>query len=315
MAAAASGRAGGKWAAQHRHLGLSPLAPGDVVGSTYVVEQLLGGGAYGDVYRVRHRFLGLQAMKVLRPDPMNQSVEGLLAEARLLVDLLHPNIVRVYDANESATPAGTFAYITMEHLPVGTLSSLLARRVRLPLPSVLEIGSQLLSALDCAHRSSPPVIHRDITPGNVLVSRESPIFVKLADFGNAGRVHPETRILRAAGTIRYLPPEAAFGFATELGDLYAVALLLYEALTGAAAFPSVATQRSTLVELRTELLEGKKHRPLPPSRLRADVPPAVDEMLLRALAPKAEDRFSSASEFLKSVATVAAGPAGAVTPT
>lgn len=283
-----------------------------MVGSTYVVEERLGGGAYGDVYRVRHRFLGLQAMKVLRPDPMNPKVEGLLAEARLLVDLLHPNIVRVYDANEAMTQSGTFAYITMEHLKAGTLSGLLARRVRLPLSSVLELGTQLLSALECAHGSSPPVIHRDITPGNVLVSRESPLTVKLADFGNAGRVHPETRILRAAGTIRYLPPEAAFGFATELGDLYAVALLLYEALTGAAAYPSAATQRSTLVELRTELLQGKKQLPLPPSKLRTDVPPAVDAVILRALAPQASDRFASAREFMRSIAGVR-GSEGAAT--
>jgi eukaryotic-like serine/threonine-protein kinase len=255
---------------------------------------------------VRHRFLGLQAMKVLRPDPMTPSAEALLAEARLLVDLLHSHIVRVYDANEATNSSGTFAYITMEHLPGGTLSKFLAKRVRLPMSSVLELGAQLLSALEYAHGSSPPLIHRDITPGNVLVSGESPFSVKLADFGLAGRVHPETRILRAAGTIRYLPPEAAYGFATELGDLYAVALLMYEALTGAAAFPQVATERSTAAQLRTELLEAKKKPPLPPSRLRAEVPRGLDDLLLRALEPDSNKRFRTATEFLGCVGDLAA---------
>ena len=264
-----------------------------------MVEARLGGGAYGDVYRVRHRFLGVQAMKVLRPDPLAPSLEALLAEAKLLVDLLHPNIVRVYDANEATSPSGAFAYLTMEHLPVGTLSSVLARRVRLPLRSVLELGAQLGSALEYAHGSAPPVIHRDITPGNVLVSRENPLSVKLADFGLAGRVHPETRILRAAGTIRYLPPEAAWGFASELGDLYAVALLMYEAVTGAAAFPYVAPDQSTVAQLRTELLEQKKKPPLAPSRLRTDLPGAFDALLLRALDPDPNRRFGSATEFLQ----------------
>lgn len=272
-----------------------------MIGSTYVVEARLGGGAYGDVYRVRHRFLGVQAMKVLRPDPMTPNLEALLGEAKLLVDLLHPNIVRVYDANEATTPSGAFAYLTMEHLPGGTLSNFLAQRVRLPLPSVLELGTQLLAALEYAHGSVPPVIHRDITPGNVLVRRENPFSVKLADFGLAGRVHPETRILRAAGTIRYLPPEAAFGFATELGDLYAVALLMYEALTGAAAFPNVAADSSTVAQLRTELLDGKKKPPLAPSKLRADLPIAVDVLLLRALDPEPNKRFGSATEFLQRI--------------
>lgn len=238
-------------------------------------------------------------MKVLRPDPMTPSVEALLGEARLLVDLLHPNIVRVYDANEAATPSGALAYLTMEHLPGGTLANFLAKRVRLPLPSVLELGTQLLAALEYAHGSVPPVIHRDITPGNVLVRREDPLSVMLADFGLAGRVHPETRILRAAGTIRYLPPEAAWGFATELGDLYAVALLMYEALTGAAAFPHVAQEQSTVAQLRAELLEHKKIPPLAPSKLRADLPSAVDALLVRALDPDPNKRFSSASEFLR----------------
>lgn len=280
-------------------MGLAALRAGEVVGSTYVVEARLGGGAYGDVYRVRHRYLGLQAMKVLRPDPLAPSSEAILHEARVLVDLLHPHIVRVYDANEATTPGGPFAYVTMEHLPIGTLSNLLGRRLRLPISSVLDLGTQLLSALEHAHGSSPPVIHRDITPGNVLVSSDNPLKVKLADFGLAGHVHPETRLLRAAGTIRYLPPEAAMGFATELGDLYAVALLMYEALTGSGAFPMRDTSRSTFTQLRAELLEGKKKPPLPASKLRPDVSPALDEILLRALNPDPQQRFASAAEFLR----------------
>lgn len=282
------------------------ITPGQLINSTYTVEQFLGGGAYGDVYRVSHRFLGTQAMKLLRKDPLTPDSSQLLGEARVLIDLLHPNIVRVYDANEAAIGSKQIAYVTMEYLPAGTLSSLRASRVRLVPKDALAVAAQLLSALGYAHGLNPPVLHRDITPNNVLIAAVAPaVVVKLADFGLAGRVHPDTRILRAAGTIHYLPPEAAWGFASEKSDLYAVALLLYELLTGASAFPSTTVRaESTAVQLRDSLLASKKVPPPPPSRFRMDLPPGIDALLLKALAPAPADRFSSAIDFQNAIVEV-----------
>lgn len=275
------------------------LAPGQLINSTYKVEQFLGGGAYGDVYRVSHRFLGKQAMKLLRKDPLTPDSSQLLGEARVLIDVLHPNIVRVYDANEATIGSDRVAYVTMEYLPAGTLGALRASVVRLAPKDALSVAAQLLSALSYAHSLNPPLLHRDITPNNVLVATVAPaIVVKLADFGLAGRVHPDTRILRAAGTIHYLPPEAAWGFASEKSDVYAVALLLYEMLTGASAYPSTQVRAdSTAVQLRESVLASKKVLPPPPSRFRMDLSPGIDAILLRALAPIPADRFATATDF------------------
>lgn len=284
------------------------LRPGFLLNSTYTIEQFLGGGAYGDVYRVSHRFLGQQAMKVLRKDPLAPTTSQLLSEARVLVDLLHPNIVRVYDANEVLIDSELAAYLTMEFLPQGTLAAHRAAIIRLPTTHALSIAAQLLSALDYAHGLNPPVLHRDITPNNILIAEVGPRgpVVKLADFGLAGRVHPDTRILRAAGTIHYMPPEAAWGFTTEKSDTYAVGLLLYELVTGVAAYPSTRLPpETTAMQVRESLLASKKVPPTPPSRFRMDLPAGMDDLLLTALAPIPADRHATAADFRRSIEELA----------
>lgn len=276
----------------------SALSPGQVINGTYTVERYLGGGSYGAVYEVTHRFLGTQALKLLRPDPLTRDVAKLLDEARVLVDLLHPNIIRVYDANEVTVADERLAFLTMEFLRGGTLADLRSRRVRLAVSEVRHIALQLLSALDHAHSLNPPVLHRDITLRNVLVVTEEPMHVKIADFGLAGRVHPETRLLRAAGTLHYMPPEAGWGYVTESADLYAAALVLYELVTGVSAFPEPPlAPTTTAAEVRGNLLAIKKDPPPPPSRFRSALSPSLDSTLLRALSPAPGDRFPSAAAF------------------
>ncbi len=98
------------------------LEDGLMIGDTYEVERFLGEGAFAEVYRVKHRFLGRQAMKVFKRVGMNiEEIHEMLGEAILLSRLAHPNIVRVFDANILETPRGTCGYFTMENVPGGTL--------------------------------------------------------------------------------------------------------------------------------------------------------------------------------------------------
>lgn len=262
------------------------------------MEALLGAGAYGDVYRVRHRFLGLQALKLVEVGPDAPPVEELLNEARVLATLSDPHVVRLFDADIYETEGRAHPFFTMEHLPHGTLGGLMTRRIRFGVDEALDCARQILLGLDSAHSLHPPVLHRDVTPRNVLVASTGPLTLKLSDFGLAAHVHPETRLLRAAGTIRYQPPEAAWGYATEASDLYAVGLILYEMLTGVPAFPVEAgAGLETSVGVAEALRRSRASPPAPPSTFRSGLPPVVDDLLLAALAPLPEGRFTSARVF------------------
>lgn len=292
--------------------GRPTLAPGSLIRGTYEVLGFLGAGAYGDVYRVRHRFLGEQALKLVEVGENAPPVDELLNEARVLASLSHPHVVRVFDADIHTDVRGELPFFTMEYLAGGALAGLMARRIRFDVSEALDAAAQMLAGLDAAHALTPPVLHRDVTPGNVLVATEQPLTLKLSDFGLAAHVHPETRLLRAAGTIRYQPPEAAWGFATESSDLYAVALILYEMLTGMPAFAiDASADLQTSIGVADALRRSREVAPTPPSRYRTGLPPGTDELVLSALAPRPEDRFRSADAFAEMIgAVVATIPAG-----
>lgn len=286
------------------------LAPGTVIRGTYEVEAFIGAGAYGDVYCVRHRFLGEQALKLVEVGPDAPPLDTLLDEARVLASLSHPNVVRLFDADIHVTPVGEMPFLTMEYLPHGTLAGLIARRIRFDVVEALEAAMQMTAGLGAAHSLEPPVLHRDVTPGNVLVASEKPLLLKLSDFGLAAHVNPETRLLRAAGTIKYQPPEAAWGYATEASDVYAVALILFELLTGVSPFPvAQPSELQTSLAVAAALRESRLNPPAPPSGYRRGLSRPVDELVLAALEPRPEDRFGSATEFERAIRAVVAAEA------
>jgi serine/threonine-protein kinase len=269
------------------------------------VVRYLGSGAYGDVFEVTHPFLGPQALKLVEVGPNAPPVEQLLAEARVLAKIVHPNVVRVFDAGVVNLNGAEQPFLTMELMPAGTLGDLQKRRLRLDIAEAVTVGTQLLAGLTAAHELAPPVLHRDITPGNVLVASEFPIQVKLSDFGLAAHVHPETRLLRAAGTIKYQPPEAALGYATTGSDVFAVGLVLFELLTAVAAFPVVsASDLGTSVGVARAIRISRETPAPAPSRFRSGITPELDSVIAKALALDPGDRYPSAREFEQELATL-----------
>lgn len=245
-----------------------------------------------------HPFLGKQALKLVEVGPAAPPPEELLAEARLLAKIDHPNVVRLFDAGLADVGMGEWPFLTMELMPGGTLVALQKRRLRLEVTEALSLGVQLLAGLAASHALSPPILHRDITPGNILVAAKSPIQVKLSDFGLAAHVHPETRLLRAAGTIRYQPPEAALGYATTASDVFAVGLILFELLTGVSAFPvSGWRDLGTSVGVAQAIRRSRESPAPPPSRFRPGLGPEFDRVFATALALQPADRFGSAKDF------------------
>jgi serine/threonine-protein kinase len=272
------------------------LAAGDLVRDTYEVERQLGEGAFAEVYRVRHRFLGRQAMKIFKaPGTTIAEIERDIDEALLLSRIRHPNIVELFDANVLETKRARHGYFTMTHMPGGTLD----RRWRsydrelMPLTEVVDIVKQVCRGLDVAHRSVPPIVHRDIKPQNVLVGfGEAGITIRLSDFGLAKAVNPLTLLASARGTISFKPPEALDGQDSCAADVWSVGAMTYLLLTDQMPLPA--------------LNEHDFHDPArflrpirPPHVYNILVDGALESIVYRCLAADPSDRYANAAELLK----------------
>ena len=222
------------------------LQPGAMLRETYEVERFLGEGAFAEVYRVKHRFLGRQALKVMKRTGMSMAdIQEMLGEAILLSRIGHPNIVRVFDANVFDTETGPCGYFTMEYVAGGSLQKFWQSfgANLIPVATVLDLIKQVCRGLALAHNESPPIVHRDIKPQNILVGYEAEgLRARVSDFGLAKAVNPLTLLATTAGTVAFKPPEA---FAERQGDscasdVWAIGATLYMLLTDKLPFDRAA---------------------------------------------------------------------------
>lgn len=273
------------------------LTEGQNIRDTYEVERFLGEGAFAEVFRVKHRFLGRQAMKVFKAAGMTLAdIEDALGEAIMLSRIGHPNIVRVFDANVVQTQKGLFGYFTMENVPGGSLDKFWQSHGTefVPVETTIDLMKQVCRGLSVAHREQPPVIHRDIKPQNILVGYETDgLRARVSDFGLAKRVNPLTLLATAAGTITFKPPET---FTESKGDscsadVWALGVTLYLLLTDQLPY-----------DVPTDLGWGSNklfRNPIrPPSEFNADVNSALDEIVAKALRFELSERYQNAMEML-----------------
>lgn len=275
----------------------SQLKSGYVVRDTYTVLGFLGRGRFGDAYRVRHRYMGIQAMKVLVDTMDGSERDACFTEAFLLSKLSYPGIVRVFDANNLDEDVGGFPYITMEFMAGGTLEELLSEATNgLILDVALEIAVQAARALGHAHRLDPPLVHRDVKPANILLEDNDSRIpgVRLADYGLAAHTNLFTRTVEAGGTILYMSPESLRGFETPASDVYSLGLVMYELLTGTLPYPKQAfADLETPEQFQKTLAEMHKQPISPPSYFDPKIPADVDAVVLRALGIEELQRFQS----------------------
>ncbi len=262
----------------------------------YRIQRKLGAGGMADVYLAEDQELGRRvAIKILNSRHGNddQFIERFRREAKNAAALNHPNIVSIYDRGE----AEDTYYIAMEFLDGRTLKELIVGRGAAPVNVAIEYARQILSALRFAHRHG--IVHRDIKPHNVLVDGEGR--VKVTDFGIArAGTSQMTETGSIVGTAQYLSPEQARGGEVDpRSDLYSLGIVLYELLTGKTPFDG-----ETPVEIAMKHLSTA---PQPPSKLRPDIPPELDMVVLRALAKNPDDRYQSADEMEADLDRVARG--------
>ena len=258
----------------------------DLVGQQlgpYRLIRLLGRGGFADVYLGEQIYLGnLAAIKVLSGPLLPEARSGFLAEARTLIRLAHPHIIRVLDYGvQDQTP-----FLVMEYAPGGTLRRRHPTGERLPLAIVIAYVQQVAGALQYAHRER--LIHRDVKPDNLLLGRGGEIL--LSDFGIAVLAHSTRSQCTEdiAGTVSYMAPEQIQGHPCRASDQYALGVIVYEWLSGSRPFSG------SFVEV------AAKHclaQPPPLHAERLGLPAAVEAVIMRGLAKRPQQRFTSVQTF------------------
>ena len=259
----------------------------------YRLTQLLGQGGFADVYLGEHVYLKSHAaLKVLHTQLSEKDAASFVLEAQTLARLSHPHIVRVLDfAVQDGTP-----FLVMEYASQGTLRQRHTKGTRLPLETVIHYVQQVAAALQYAHNQR--LMHLDVKPENMLLNERTDVL--LSDFG-LSMFAPHTlsqSIQEMAGTVFYMAPEQIQGKPRLASDQYALGVIAYEWLCGRRPFTG------SLLETATQ------HLTKPPPSLREHMPnlsPAIEKVVLRALAKESKQRFASVQDFATALQYAAQG--------
>jgi len=274
-----------------------------LLGGRYELDGVVGRGGMAEVYRARDiRLDRIVAVKTLREDlARDQTFQARFRrEAQSAASLNHPSIVAVYDTGEDMLGPTPVPYIVMEYVDGRTLRDLLREDRRLLPERAMEITDGVLRALDYSHRNG--IVHRDIKPGNVMLTRAGD--VKVMDFGIARAVSDAqatmTQTAQVIGTAQYLSPEQARGERVDArSDLYSAGCLLYELLTGRPPFTGDSPVAIAYQHVR--------ENPIPPSRVDPEIPAWADAIVLKAMAKDPADRYQSAGEMRNDIQRALSG--------
>lgn len=276
----------------------------------YEIRSLIGRGGMAEVHQAYDTLLSrIVAIKMLRVDLAKDSVflARFRREALASASLNHENIVQVYDTGEQTvtTPEGTevhVPYIVMELVEGHTVHQLLTDGQPVPINEAVEIMSGVLNALEYSHKRG--LVHRDIKPGNVMLTNSGKI--KVMDFGIARALEDSGQTMTSTdavvGTAQYLSPEQARGETVDTrSDLYSCGCMLFELLTGRAPFKgdsAVSVAYQHVAEM-----------PPLPSSIAADISPELDRMVMKSLAKRPEERYQDAAAMRSDMVRAAAGAA------
>lgn len=269
------------------------VAPGTSLGGRYEIISELGSGGMGVVYKAHDNELNdLVALKMLKLSGIEgaaEFLEAMKSEIRLARKITHPTILRTYDYGElEGVP-----YISMEYVRGLTLKYLLDQSGKTPYSAVIRIAKQVAAGLQTAHEQS--VLHRDIKPENIILEQNGN--AKIMDFGIARQITgPGLGELEGlvVGTPRYAAPEQLRGETVDVrADIYSAGIVLYQMCTGKVPFSMRKFEK---------LVEAKSTQaPTRPSHYWQEIPTDAEELILRAVATEAADRFASAQELLEAL--------------
>ena len=249
----------------------------------YSLVRLLGRGGFAEVYLGEHVRLKTQAAIKVRYEQFSRDdAEEFLKEAQTIANLVHPHIVRIFDFDvQEGVP-----FLVMEYAPNGTLRQRYPKNTRVPLETIIANVKQIADALQYAHDEK--FIHRDIKPENLLLGRRDDIL--LSDFGLA-LVAQSTRqqsLQELSGTAYYMAPEQLRGHPRPASDQYALGIVVYEWLTGTRPFTGTFSEVAS---------QHMFEPPTPPRQKLPSISPAIEEVVMTALAKDPHQRFASVRSF------------------
>lgn len=254
---------------------------GIVLGKRYEVLSKIGAGGMADVYKGKDTMLNRYvAIKVLKKEYREDEnfVRKFHSEAQAAAGLLNPNIVNVYDVGEDR---GLY-YMVMELVEGITLKEYIEKKGKLSHKEVISIAIQMCNGIGAAHAAG--IVHRDIKPQNVMISRDGK--VKVTDFGIAKAVTSNTISSNAMGSVHYTSPEQARGgYSDAKSDIYSIGITLYEMVTGRVPFDGESTVEVAMKHLQQEIT--------PPSEYAPDIPYSLEQIILKCTQKNSERRYAS----------------------
>ena len=272
------------------------LSPGTYLQNRYEILEKIGSGGMSVVYKAQcHTLNRLVAIKVLKEEFAfdKNFIDKFRMEAQAAARLSHPNIVSVYDVVEE----GALHYIVMELIEGITLKNYIEKKGFLENKEAIGIAIQVASGIAAAH--SHHIVHRDIKPQNIIISREGK--VKVADFGIAKAVSAQTMNATAVGSVHYISPEQARGgYCDERSDIYSFGITLYEMAAGRVPFEGDNTVAVALAHLEDPVVPPREYNP--------DICPGLEQIILKCTQKKPDLRYGSMEEVIADLRHVLVDP-------
>ncbi len=260
------------------------LAEHMILQDRYEILEHIGAGGMADVYKAKDRKLNrLDAIKVLKEEYAQDAtfVSRFKMEAQAAAGLSHPNIVSIYDVIDE----GDLHYIVEELVEGITLKSYIVKKGKLDSKEAIGIAIQLAQGIEAAHEQH--IIHRDIKPQNVLISKDGK--VKVADFGIARAASSQTMSFNVVGSVHYISPEQARGgYSDERSDIYSLGITMFEMVTGKVPFEGDSTVTVALAHLEEPITFPSTYNP--------DVSPSLERIILKCTEKRPENRYASAAD-------------------
>ena len=259
---------------------------GMIIGDRYEVLEKIGTGGMSDVYKAKdHKLNRLVAVKVLKQEfSENENfVSKFRVEAQSTAGLMHPNIVNVYDVGDE----DGVNYIVMELVDGITLKKYIEKKSRLSVKEAVSIAIQVAMGLEAAHNNN--IIHRDIKPQNIMISKEGK--VKVTDFGIAKAATSNTITSNVMGSVHYTSPEQARGgYSDAKSDIYSLGITLFEMLTGRVPFNGDTTVAIAIKHIQEDLPS--------PADYSDDIPISVEKIVLKCCQKSPDRRYQNAAELI-----------------